>query len=544
MRAVLAVNIGQHFHITKRLSTSWTVRNSLSGSLEPLVVAGDRLTWYSCGPTVYEQAHLGHARCYVCTDIIRRILTDFLGVSVTFAIGITDIDDKIIDRVREQRQAQQQRTAITVEELRAFTHGLERDFFSDMAALGVREPDAVLRVTEHVDDIVAYIAQIIRNGLAYEAADGVYFDVGRVADYGKLANSVPPPEHMLTAESSSSSCKRGSRDFALWKAARPDSGEPSWPSPWGAGRPGWHIECSAMTHAHFGSALDLHSGGVDLKFPHHNNEIAQSEAHSAQEGWVRYWLHTGHLYIENRKMSKSLKNFISIGEFLRGGYSSRPEDDFRIFCLQHHYSSSVHFSADRIVEAAAFRARVESLVARVRSLGVAERSAARSRATRESRRLADSLLACEAEVAAALRSDFNTPRALQSIAELVAEAHKYLQLASDVGRDAGGTASALAHPVEPALAAAGFSCRVLGRLGVGAFEERRANEAAASALDVLVAFRSCVRSAALAGVKAGGPAAGSLKEVLRECDEARSCLRQMGVLVDDIAPDKSVRKNM
>ena len=516
------------------------VRNSLSGSVEPLLTEQQRdqsrLTWYSCGPTVYDQAHLGHARCYVCTDIIRRILTDFLGVSVTFAIGITDIDDKIIDRVREQRGDQQQQPAITAEELRTFTRGLERDFFSDMTALGVRAPDAVLRVTEHVDDIVAYIEQIVRNGFAYEAADGVYFDVGNVANYGKLANSVPPAEHMLAAENRSSSSKRSSRDFALWKASRPGNGEPSWPSPWGAGRPGWHIECSAMTHAHFGPSLDVHSGGVDLKFPHHNNEIVQSEAHGAREGWVRYWLHTGHLYIENRKMSKSLKNFISIGDYLKGGYSSLPGDDFRIFCLQHRYGSSVHFSADRIAEAAAFRARIESFVALARSIGADERSEGRSRATEESRRLASCLVACEAEVAAALRSDFDTPRALLSIIELVAEAHRYLQAAaSDGGR-------AAAHPVEPVLGAADFVCRVLGRLGVGAFvEQRKGSDAAVGALEAMVDFRSRVRSAALVGVKAGGPAAaGALNEVLRECDKARNGLRLLGVLVDDLGKDKSI----
>lgn len=294
------------------------LRNSLLNSPNILELSNSRaITWYSCGPTVYDVAHLGHARTYVCTDIIRRSLL-YLGYEVNFAMGVTDIDDKIIQKAKllinscDQVDVSNKIQQSYLEIARKY----EFEFFEDMRALNVLHPDAMLRVSEHIDDIIHYIEKIESNGYAYQIADGLYFDYEafqKKYEYGKLGNI--PPISSCTNDNVEVNVigklnKRNARDFVLWKTSKPD--EPSWPSPWGEGRPGWHIECSAMTNSYFGSILDIHSGGIDLKFPHHTNEIAQCEAYSNNnKEWVKCFIHTGHLYIDNQKMSKSLKNFIS-----------------------------------------------------------------------------------------------------------------------------------------------------------------------------------------------------------------------------------------
>lgn len=232
------------------------------------------ITWYSCGPTVYDVAHLGHARTYVCTDIIRRILTNYFHVNIRYALGITDIDDKIITKAN----ALQDEMGLNISEAMKITSNkYEIEFFRDMDALNVTKPDAILRVTDHIDDIVNYIKGIESAGCAYVTSNGVYFDIKAFIDrnhtYGKIDGNIPP-ESLTGGESDEeTSLKRNSRDFVLWKFSKEN--EPKWPSPWGDGRPGWHIECSAMTHSFFGKEIDIHSGGIDLKFPHHTNEVAQ-----------------------------------------------------------------------------------------------------------------------------------------------------------------------------------------------------------------------------------------------------------------------------
>ena len=288
-----------------------SVRNSLlepqggaSNSTNTNISTSEPLTWYSCGPTVYDASHLGHARTYVCTDIIRRILVDYFNVRVNYAMGITDIDDKIIAKGKSK-------SLHTWLEMQAMVRGLEDDFFKDMDRLNVLRPDAVLRVTEHIPDIIAYITRLVELGSAYVTEDGVYFDfssqknaydkfgVAHVErdgdDNSDITTPTTPSVDTVTHSASSAPSayvdsttkhsKRHYRDFALWKLHHHTADasnqttnsvqECVWDSPWGPGRPGWHIECSAMTHALFGDHIDIHSGGVDLKFPHHTNEIAQ-----------------------------------------------------------------------------------------------------------------------------------------------------------------------------------------------------------------------------------------------------------------------------
>jgi cysteinyl-tRNA synthetase len=295
------------------------LRNSLSGGSQTLAfpsdssdssTSGRSLSWYACGPTVYDSSHIGHARTYINTDIIRRVLTDHFKIHVNFAMGMTDIDNKIINRAKEQCGSGSgeggECVSGDVEEVPGWlrlARKYEASFLADMDALHVRRPGAILRVTEHLDEIKDYIATIMAAGKAYETSSGVYFSVPRHSStngkYGKLGNipssgSTSPLPAIEEAVNSaledqdigvveetvgSPSDKQDPRDFALWKRVDAEhataEGEPYWDSPWGPGRPGWHIECSAVTHSHFGTSLDVHSGGIDLRFPHHTNEIAQ-----------------------------------------------------------------------------------------------------------------------------------------------------------------------------------------------------------------------------------------------------------------------------
>jgi len=276
-------------------SYDFSLRNSLLATdgdttSKTTFSSGTSLTWYSCGPTVYDSSHMGHARTYVCTDIIRRIMVDYFNIRMNYAMGITDIDDKIIKKGRESGLH-------TWNEMQAMVRSLEDDFFRDMDCLNVLRPDTVLRVTEHIPEIISYISRLIELKSAYVTADGVYFDFSSLKnDYDKFGGAHPGSEEeenvTVAGEGAFKSSvqvhsKRNAKDFALWKLLKPstDSAEMNterstakecvWDSPWGLGRPGWHIECSAMTHSLFGDKIDIHSGGVDLKFPHHTNEIAQ-----------------------------------------------------------------------------------------------------------------------------------------------------------------------------------------------------------------------------------------------------------------------------
>uniref|UniRef100_A0A8C0U3B4 cysteine--tRNA ligase n=1 Tax=Cyanistes caeruleus TaxID=156563 RepID=A0A8C0U3B4_CYACU len=253
---------------------------------------------YSCGPTVYDHAHLGHACSYVRFDIIRRIMTRFFGIEVIMVMGITDIDDKIIKRANEMNVSPV-----------ALARIYEEDFKQDMAALKVLPPTVYMRVTENIPQIISFIKTIISNGQAYATSQGnVYFDVKSWGKRYGVLTAVNPH----TQDEAVDSDKRHGKDFALWKAAKPQ--ELSWNSPWGKGRPGWHIECSTISSAVFGKQLDIHTGGIDLAFPHHENEIAQCEVYHQCEQWGNYFLHSGHLHVKGskEKMSKSLKNYITI----------------------------------------------------------------------------------------------------------------------------------------------------------------------------------------------------------------------------------------
>ncbi|MFC2041528.1 cysteine--tRNA ligase [Chloroflexota bacterium] len=305
------------------------VYDTLSGKKEEFLPEGSAVNMYVCGVTPYSDAHIGHAMSQVIFDVIRRYL-QFRGYKVKYVQNVTDIDDKIIDRANK--------LGISPREL---AEKYADSYFEDMAALNVNKPDVQPYATEEIPKMIEVIQGLIDKGYAYPSRGSVYFRVSKVPDYGKLSHRTL--ESMMAGESSvGGDDKESPMDFVLWKASKP--GEPSWESPWGAGRPGWHIECSAMSLKYLGDTLDIHGGGQDLIFPHHENEIAQSESFTGVKPFVRYWLHNGMVQFGAEKMSKSLGNLITIKEAL-AKYSA---DAIRLFILSSHYRSPLTYSEEAL----------------------------------------------------------------------------------------------------------------------------------------------------------------------------------------------------
>ncbi|MAK44208.1 MAG: cysteine--tRNA ligase [Spongiibacter sp.] len=309
---------------------SMQIYNTLSRKKEAFTpIEAGKVKMYVCGMTVYDYCHLGHARVLVAFDVISRYLRA-KGYQLNYVRNITDIDDKILRRADENGEDY---TALTERFITAMHEDAER--------LGIAPPDAEPRATGHIDDILAMIARLIERGFAYAAENGdVYYRVSRFEGYGKLSGK-KPDELLSGARIAVDEAKEDPRDFALWKAAK--SGEVSWPSPWGEGRPGWHIECSAMSTCCLGDNFDIHGGGPDLVFPHHENEIAQSEAATGKP-YANTWMHAGAVRVDNEKMSKSLGNFFTIREILD---KYHPEV-VRYFLISSHYRSAINYSEDNL----------------------------------------------------------------------------------------------------------------------------------------------------------------------------------------------------
>ncbi|XP_042224194.1 probable cysteine--tRNA ligase, mitochondrial isoform X2 [Homarus americanus] len=360
------------------------------------------LTWYTCGPTVYDSAHIGHALCYVKFDIIRRIMTRMFDLNVVMVLGITDIDDKIINKAHELNL-----TSKEVAEL------YEEEFFEDMDRLRVLRPTSAPRVTEHVPHIISFTKGIINRKLAYAVYDGsVYFDTKAYGRYGKMYPLDESVERQVT------NIKKSPRDFALWKGAKP--GEPYWSSPWGPGRPGWHIECSAMASHILGTQLDLHSGGVDLVFPHHENEEAQCCAYHDVDQWCNYWIHVGFLRTKGtEKMSKSLFNTISIEELLK----EHSVNTFRLFCLLSHYRNKVEYTQTSMAQAKAHLRRIRSFL----HDAYAYINGQLKCAPLDEAALKQKLVETRVKVKKSLADDFDTVRALDAVMDLINLGNKELQ---------------------------------------------------------------------------------------------------------------------
>lgn len=614
---------------------------------------GKLIRWYSCGPTVYDAAHIGHARNYMTFDIIRRILRDYFNYDITYVMNITDIDDKIILRARQAHLVrefaskhpsttpdllQELSTCWTsfvegklgfsgsVQEWPAFAAQLtaefaakagnlteseakkssaleiakrccdhlngqmptgdswlvegcfadilapwldakfgstvtdqrifrelatfwERDFLEDMQSLNVLPADYMTRVSEYVPEIIAYVEKIIANGFAYASEGSVYFDVAAFEkdsthDYAKLcpwsAGNSKFFEEGEGALGVKLAGKRDPRDFALWKCSKP--GEPFWPSPWGNGRPGWHIECSAMASSVLPATLDIHSGGIDLAFPHHDNEIAQAEAYFHSHQWVNYFLHAGHVHIEGLKMSKSLKNFISVKEALKR-YSAR---QLRFLFLQHTWSATLIYKESSMQAAASIDATFTNFFANVQAIlreqkkKTAEQGSIDTSADgflpndhgAQERDLLKTLDETRMTVHAALCDSFDTPTALAALLELITRCNVYIKQSG-----AKVSSQSLMHVLR-------YVDRMYRVFGLGSADEIDASLSGSSQsgqsssvdimaiLEQVAAFRDAVRSSAL---KEKSSDLG--KAMLSACDALRKGLQVQGVLFEDRASE-------
>ncbi|KAG0304529.1 hypothetical protein BGZ98_005415 [Dissophora globulifera] len=614
---------------------------------------GNQVTWYACGPTVYDATHIGHARNYVTLDILHRVVEDYFGYNVLFVENVTDIDDKIIKRARQNylfNNFKAETTTVTTEAIAkseeawkfyaesefkeinasaiddwaAFSDKISKDatlkttlasahpkfpmhfsalqeafdsieqakksptttdaaafceankttlsslldkqlshtvsdpkvfrdlaafwegeFFKDMDRLGVRRPDIMTRVSEYVPEIVTFVEKIISNGYAYEAEGSVYFDTAAFDGkdghhYAKLA-PWSKGDAALMEESEGSlgmklSGKKSSMDFALWKASK--SGEPAWDSPWGPGRPGWHIECSVMASEILGSGMDIHSGGIDLAFPHHDNELAQSEAYHQCDQWVNYFTHCGHLHVEGQKMSKSLKNFISVQQALEK-YTPR---QLRYFFLLHQWDTGVDFRDTSMSEAIGVETTLNNFFVNAKAMiAEAKNTELESDGTHNFRRLElDMIVALKEKqgaVHAALCDSINTPNAMSELLALVSRTNVYV-------KDAGNKLN-----VEVVNKVAKYVTKILktfGLDGVGidpiGLSSSGAGAGGASVedvvlpyLQVLSTFRDTVRSYA----REGRPA----QEMLALSDKLRDeDLERLGVSLDDREGGKALIK--
>ncbi|MBQ7075282.1 MAG: cysteine--tRNA ligase, partial [Clostridia bacterium] len=307
--------------------------NTLTRQKEEFVpIEKDTVKMYSCGPTVYNYFHIGNARPFIVFDALRNYLS-YIGYNVTFVQNFTDIDDKLINKAKEENT--------TVKEI---AETFIKEYFTDADALGICRASVHPRATDNIDAIIEIIKKLESNGYAYAKDGDVYFSTKKFNEYGKLSHQ-PLEDLEAGARIDVNESKDDPMDFALWKKQKEET-EPAWESPWGMGRPGWHIECSAMANRYLGTTIDIHSGGQDLIFPHHENEIAQSEC-ANHAPFAKYWLHNGYINVDNVKMSKSLGNFFTVRDVLK---EFKPET-IRFFMLSSHYRSPINFSRDLIIQA-------------------------------------------------------------------------------------------------------------------------------------------------------------------------------------------------
>ena len=367
-----------------QLHNTLTRRKEAFAPLDP-----ENVRLYVCGPTVYDFAHIGNARPVVVFDVLFRLLKQIYGADhVTYARNITDVEDKIIKAAQDNGEAIDALTARTTEA-----------FQQDMAALLALPPSVEPRATEHIPQMVAMIETLIAKGHAYAAEGHVLFNVPSMADYGALSGR-DREEMVAGARVEVAPYKKDPADFVLWKPSTPE--QPGWDSPWGRGRPGWHIECSAMSEAHLGRVFDIHAGGQDLIFPHHENEIAQSRCAHGTALMATYWMHNGYVVVGGKKMSKSLGNYFTVRELLDEGY---PGEAIRLTLLSGHYRQPLDVTRDKIEEA---KAQLDRLYGALRHAGEAETGSAEA---------PEALLA-------ALEDDLNTPQALAELHEIAGALNK------------------------------------------------------------------------------------------------------------------------
>lgn len=388
--------------------------NSMTGKKEEFIpIEPGKVKMYSCGPTVYNYFHIGNARPFIIFDTLRRYF-EYLGYDVSFVQNFTDIDDKMIRRANEE--------GITVAEL---AERFIAEYFKDADGLGIKHATVHPRATENIDAIISLIKTLEDKGYAYNVDGDVYFSVKKFKEYGKLSHQ--PLENLEAgARIEVGDKKKDPMDFALWKAKK--DGEPSWDSPWGEGRPGWHIECSAMANKYLGKTIDIHSGGKDLIFPHHENEIAQSECANCAP-FAHYWLHNGYINIDNKKMSKSLNNFFTVRDVAK-------DFDYaviRFFMLSAHYRNPINFSHELLNQAKSGLERIETCVENLKFLkGNAKSDSGDEKITAK-------LAEFKKQFTDAMDDDINTADAISAIFDIV----KYVNTEFDENTDSASLDAAI-----------------------------------------------------------------------------------------------------
>jgi len=354
------------------------------------------VTMYSCGPTVYDYFHIGNARPFIIFDCMRRYL-EYSGYKVKFVQNFTDIDDKMIKRANEE--------GITVKEL---GERFIAEYFKDSKALGIREASVHPKATENITEIIDFIKTLEEKGFAYNVDGNVYFSTKKFREYGKLSKQ-PLEDLEAGARISVNDEKHDAMDFALWKAKK--EGEPAWQSPWGEGRPGWHIECSVMANKYLGETIDIHSGGKDLVFPHHENEVAQSEAANGKP-FARYWMHNGYINIDNKKMSKSKGNFFTVRDIL----TQYDPEVVRFFMLSAHYRNPINFSAELMEQAKSAVDRVRTCMENLEFL---KNKCEDKQLSSDEAALIEKIDDCKAKFIAAMDDDLNTADAIAAIFDII-----------------------------------------------------------------------------------------------------------------------------
>ena len=466
------------------------IYNSMTRKKETLVpIHEGKVGIYACGPTVYNFFHIGNARPFITFDVLRRQL-EREGYEVTFVQNFTDIDDKMIRRANEE--------GITVREL---GEKFIAEYFTDAKALGIRPATVHPKATEHMKEIIDLISRLIENGKAYAVPAGdVYYRVSAFPGYGKLSGqSVEDREMGASERLNVETEKEAPADFALWKAQKP--GEPAWDSPWGPGRPGWHIECSAMSMKYLGETFDIHCGGKDLLFPHHENEIAQSEGATGKP-YVHYWMHNGFINVDGEKMSKSLNNFFTVRDIAK----EYDLEAVRLFMLSAHYRSPINFSREQIEAANASLNRMYN--ARNNLKFFLEKAPDREVNGAE-KEFMERLKQTEAKFDAAMDDDMNTADAIGAIFELIRDAN--VSLNADSSRTA----------VESALKSLKALADVLGLLS------REEDELPAD-IRAMVDERAEARK----------------NKDWKRSDELRDAIKAAGYILEDTKQGQKVRKSV
>jgi len=367
------------------------IRNTLTGKKEILKPRkGKKINLFVCGPTVYDLSHIGHARTYVIFDVIAKYLKQS-GYNITYLQNITDIDDKIIERASKTKADPKQ-----------LAEKFEKEYLKDAKDLKITSVSKYARATDYIKEIISQVKRLIEKGYAYQLEDGIYYDISKFKNYGKLSKRTTKQAEDGVSRIDESKSKKNKGDFCLWKKSKP--GEPKWPSPWFAGRPGWHIEDTAITEKHFGPQYDIHGGAQDLIFPHHEAEIAQMEAISNKRPLVKYWLHTGFLRVNGQKMAKSLGNFVTIRDFLK-------ENDprvLRLLVIKSHYRSPLDYNEKLLNQTKRELARIDEFTNKLKNIKTKGSSQKTSKTL-------------EKQFQSAMEDDFNTPKAIALIFKLISQ---------------------------------------------------------------------------------------------------------------------------